>query len=79
MIEILINESDWKTGQKIERLTEIIDRLKNSGWENFGHNGTIVLFKDTSKDKAKNELIRLGINEIEPEEWEENLYTNDII
>lgn len=79
MIEILINESDWKPIQKIKRLAEIIDKLKSSGWERFGHNGTIVLFKDTSKVKAKNELIQLGINEVEAEEWEEDLYTNDII
>jgi hypothetical protein len=78
MIEILINENDWKSIQKIKRLTEIIDKLKNSGWERFGHNGTIVLFKDTSKDRAKNELIQLGINEIEAEEWEEDLYSNNI-
>ena len=78
MIEILINESDWKSIQKIKRLAEIIDKLKNSGWERFGHNGTIVLFKDTSKDRARNELIQLGINEIEAEEWEEDLYSNNI-
>ena len=77
-MEILINEYDWKAPKKVRRLTEIIERLKDSGWEKFGHNGTIVLFKDTTKEKADIELKRLGIDEVEAEVWEEELYYNNI-
>ena len=77
-MEILINEYDWKPAQKTRRLTEIIRKLKDSGWEKFGHSGTIVLFKDTSEEKAKKELKSLGINEVKPEVWEEELYSNNI-
>ncbi len=76
MMEILINEYDWKNSNK--RLVEIIEKLKNSGWEKFGHNGTIVLFKDTTKEKADTELKRLGIKEVKAEVWEEELYYNNI-
>ncbi len=75
-MEILINEYDWKNSNK--RLVEIIEKLKNSGWEKFGHNGTIVLFKDTTKEKADTELKRLGIKEVKAEVWEEELYYNNI-
>ncbi|OGI11958.1 hypothetical protein A3K64_00605 [Candidatus Micrarchaeota archaeon RBG_16_36_9] len=78
MMEILINEFDWKSENKIRRLTEIIDKLKNYGWEKFGHSGTIVLFKDVTREKASNELKELRINEIKAEEWEEELYCNNI-
>jgi hypothetical protein len=78
MIEILINEYDWKSSNKIKRLTEIISRLKDSGWEKFGHCGTIVLFKDITEEKAKTELERLEINEVKAEVWEEELYYNNI-
>jgi len=77
-MEILINESDWKSAGKTRRLTEIIETLKNVGWEKFGHNGTIVLFKDMAEDKASIELESLGINEIKAEVWEEELYYNNI-
>ena len=78
MMEILINESDWKSIGKTRRLTEIIDTLKSVGWEKFGHNGTIILFKDTTEEGAKTELDRLKINEIKAEVWEEELYYNNI-
>lgn len=78
MMEILINEYDWKSTNKIKRLTEIINKLKNSGWEKFGHSGTVVLFKDTNKERAENELKELKINEIKAEAWEEELYKNNI-
>ncbi len=78
MMEILINECDWKSVDKTRRLTEIIDDLKNVGWEKFGHNGTIILFKDTTEEKAKTELERLEIKEIKAEVWEEELYYNNI-
>ena len=78
MMEILINEVDWKSVNKIKRLTKIIEKLKNYGWEKFGHSGTIVLFKDISEDKAENELKELEINEVKAETWEEELYSNNI-
>jgi hypothetical protein len=76
MMEILINEFEWP--KKNKRLIEIIDKLKCSGWEKFGHRGTIVLFKDTTEEKANIELKRLGINEVKAELWEENLYYDNI-
>jgi len=78
MMEILINEYDWKSADKTRRLTEIIEALKNVGWEKFGHSGTIILFKDTTEEKAKTELERLKISEIKAEIWEEELYYNNI-
>jgi uncharacterized protein YigA (DUF484 family) len=78
MMEILINEFDWKPTKKARRLAEIIEKLKNSGWEKFGHNGTIVLFKDTTEERANIELRRLGINEVRAEVWEEDLYHDNI-
>lgn len=78
MMEILINEYDWKSSNKTRRLTEIIEELKNSGWEKFGHSGTIVLFKDTTEQKARTELEGLKINEVKAEKWEEDLYCNNI-
>lgn len=78
MMEILINEFDWKSSRKTKRLTEIIEKLKNSGWEKFGHNGTIVLFKDITEERANIELKRLGIYEVKAEFWEEDLYQNNI-
>jgi predicted RNA binding protein YcfA (HicA-like mRNA interferase family) len=78
MMEILINEHDWKSADKTRRLAEIIKTLKNSGWEKFGHNGTIVLFKDMTENKASVELESLGINEVKAEVWEEELYCNNI-
>jgi hypothetical protein len=72
MMEILINERDWSN--KTRRLTEIIDSLRNSGWERFGHCGTIVLFKDVPEEKAKSELQELRISEIKAESWEEDMY-----
>jgi len=78
MMEILINEFDWKSPEKTRRLTEIIEMLKDIGWEKFGHSGTIVLFKDTTEEKAKIELERLGINEVKAAVWEEELYYNNI-
>jgi len=77
-MEILINEYDWKDPEKTRRLTEIIEKLKSSGWEKFGHSGTIVFFKDTTEEKAKTELNRLGINEVKAVVWEEELYYNNI-
>jgi hypothetical protein len=76
MMEILINEFDWCKNSR--RLTEIIDKLKNSGWEKFGHRGTIVLFKDTTEERANIELRRMGINEVKAEVWEEDLYHDNI-
>jgi hypothetical protein len=76
MMEILINEFDWCKNSR--RLTEIIDKLKNSGWEKFGHRGTIVLFKDIEEEKANIELRMLGINEVKAELWEEDLYYDNI-
>ena len=78
MMEILINEFDWKSSKRAKKLTEIIEKLKSSGWERFGHNGTIVLFKDTTEEKAKIELKRLGISEVKAEVWEEDLYYDNI-
>ena len=78
MMEILINEFDWKTTKKMKRLAEIIEKLKNSGWEKFGHDGTVVLFKDTTEENVKLELKRLGINEVKAKFWEEDLYNNNI-
>jgi len=75
-MEILINECDWKSDKR--RLTEIIEKLKSSEWEKFGHNGTIVLFKDITEEKAKIELEKLEINEVKAEVWEEELYSNNI-
>lgn len=77
-MEILINEFEWKSSRKAKRLKEIIEKLKNSGWEKFGHNGTVVLFKDTTEENARIELKRLEINEIKAEFWEEDLYYNNI-
>ena len=77
-MEILINEFDWKSTKKMKRLKEIIERLKNSGWEKFGHDGTVVLFKDITEENAKIELKRLEINEVKAEFWEEDLYYNNI-
>ena len=76
-MEILINEHEWRNS-KAKRLTEIVDTLKHSGWEKFGNNGTIVFFKDTTKERAQKELNQLGINEVGAEEWEEDLYSNNI-
>ena len=78
MMEILINEYDWKNPSKTKRLTEIIERLKNSGWEKFGHSDTIVFFKDTTEEKAKEELDKLDINEVRADTWEEDLYYYNI-
>jgi len=78
MMEILVNEYDWKAPKKVKRLTEIIRSLKDSGWEKFGHNGTIVFFKDTTEERARTELKRLGISEVKAEVWEEELYYNNI-
>ena len=77
-MEILINECDWKSTDKTRRLIKIVEKLKNNGWEKFGHSGTIVLFKDIDNDKAENELKELKINEIKAEEWEDELYINNI-
>ena len=77
-MEILINEFDWKSARKTKRLKEMIKKLKNSGWEKFGHDGTIVLFKDTTEERAKIELKRLGISEVKAEFWEEDLYYDNI-
>jgi hypothetical protein len=76
MMEILINERDWSN--KTRRLTEIIDSLRNSGWERFGHCGTIVLFKDVPEEKAKSELQELRISEIRAERWEEDMYSYSV-
>ena len=78
MMEILINEYDWKSSGKTRRLIEIIEKLKNSGWEKFGHNGTIILFKDVTEEKANEELENLMISEIKAEKWEEDLYYSNI-
>ena len=77
-MEILINDYDWRSIQKTRRLKEIISKLKDSGWEKFGHRGSIVFFKDTNEEKAKKELKGLGINEVKAEVWEEELYSNNI-
>jgi len=73
MIEIFINESDWKSPERAGRLAHIIDSLRNSGWERFGHSGAILLFKSTDKDTAKAELEKLKISEVEPEDWDEEI------
>ncbi len=78
MMEIMINELDWKSADRIKRMTEIIDKLKNSGWEKFGHNGTIVLFKDVDEEKAETELKDLQISEVRAEAWEEELYSSNV-
>lgn len=78
MMEILINELDWKGINKTKRLSKIITDLKNRGWEKFGHSGTIVLFKDVEEDNAKKELEDLKINEVKAEVWEEDLYEKNI-
>jgi hypothetical protein len=72
MMEILINESEWREAQKEQRLREIVSKLRNNGWEKFGHHGTIVMFKDFSEENAREELRSLGIGELRPESWEEN-------
>ena len=72
MIEIVIDERDWQ--EKQERLRVIIEKMLDVGWEKFGTNGFIVLFKDTSLSEARNELKKLNVNELEPQEWKENLY-----
>lgn len=78
MMEILINEVDWKSLDKMKRLTEIIEKLKDYGWEKFGHSGTVVLFKDVSQEKAENDLKELQISEVRAETLEEELYRNNI-
>ena len=78
MMEILINEHDWKSIERTKRLTNIIEKLKNNGWEKFGHSGTVVFFKDTTEEKASKELKELQINEVKAEAWEEELYVNNI-
>jgi hypothetical protein len=78
MMEILINENEWKSADKTRRLTQIIDSLRNSGWERFGHCGTIVLFKDVPEQKAKAELQDLNISEVLPESWEEDMYAYNV-
>ena len=75
MIEILINEFDWASKQ---RLKEIKRSLVNSGWKIFGNNGTVVFFKDVTLDQARKEMNILGITELEPEEWHEELYFDNI-
>ena len=77
-MEILINEYDWNSGEKIRKLAEIIGKLKNAGWEKFGHSGTIIFFKDMTEEKANEELKNLNINEVKAEKWEEELYYSNI-
>ena len=72
MMEILINENDWSRNTR--RLSSIISRLKEAGWERFGHCGTIVLFKDTTQEKAQAELVEMKIQEIKAEVWKEDMY-----
>jgi hypothetical protein len=76
MIEILINEFDWVSNRK--RLNVILNKLMVVGWKRFGNNGTVVFFKDIPLEEAKNEIKVLGIPEVEPEEWYEELYSNHI-
>jgi hypothetical protein len=73
MMEILINERDWAS--KTGRLGQIIESLKDTGWERFGHCGTIILFKDVTQDKADEELKKLRISEVSAEAWEEDMYS----
>ncbi len=70
MMEIFINECDW--AGKASRLSEIIERLSSNGWERFGHNGSVVLFKDTSEEKAMDEMEKLDISDVKPEFWEDD-------
>ena len=70
MMEIMIDECDWSG--RVSRLTEIIERLKNSGWRRFGRSGMIVLFKETTEERAHTELEKLQINELSVEELDEN-------
>lgn len=70
MMEILISTDDWK--DKKRRLHEIMKNLHDKGWEKFGHDGTLVLFKDVPEVKAFKELKNLKIDEIKAESWEEN-------
>lgn len=72
MMEILINETDWS--KKARRLSFILSRLKDAGWERFGHCGTIVLFKDITKDKAQDELEAMHIRDVKADVWKEELY-----
>jgi len=74
MIEIFIDVNGWNK----ERLKEITDILEKNGWERFGNNGHTLFFKDTTIGKARKELQSLGINEVEPEEWEENINEEEI-
>ncbi len=76
MIEIMINEFDWMHNKG--RLNEIIKKLTVSGWKKFGNEETVVLFKDVSLDQAKKEMEVLGIREMEPEEWHEDLHFDNI-
>ena len=75
MIEILINEFDWNDK---DRLSEIVNKLQVAGWKKFGNNSSVVFFKDVPLKEAKKEMGVLGISEVEPEEWYEELYSNDI-
>ena len=72
MMEILINENDWSGNAR--RLSAIICKLKEAGWERFGHCGTIVLFKDISEKKARAELEDMRITDVKAEVWREELY-----
>jgi hypothetical protein len=76
MMEILINESDWCN--RTRRLTQILDYLRNAGWEKFGHCGTIILFKDVPEEKASSELKEMKIDELKAEVWEEDMYSSKI-
>lgn len=70
MMEIFINECDW--AGRSSRLSEIIDKLSSNGWERFGHNGAVVLFKDVNEEAARNEMEKLEISDVTPEFWEED-------
>ena len=69
MREILINTTEWT--EKKQRLHEIMKKLHDAGWEKFGHSGTIVLFRDTNEENARNELRDLKIDEVSPSQWDE--------
>jgi len=77
MIEIFIDKSDYESNKLMKRLEETIEKLKSNGWEKFGTNGLILFFKDCSLAEAREELRKLGLTELQPEEWLEDIDFGD--
>lgn len=73
MIEVIITLTDWiqDTGAKddTKRLEEIMKLLRENKWKEFGNDGEVLFFKDVDFIDAQDELIKLGITELEPREW----------